>query len=146
MVRATERTVEIFHQGVRVASHPRVLGVNRYETLLDHRPPAHRAYLEWTPDRLLRWAVSIGPSTAELIQIRLTMRAHPEQSFRACLGILRLATRYGHDRLEAACRRALVCRIQHILEHASDRLDHEEVAPPTTGPTHAHVRGATYYA
>lgn len=152
MVRATERTVEIFHQGVRVASHPRILGVNRYTTLPDHRPPSHRAYLEWTPERMLRWAASIGPSTAALIQLRLHMRQHPEQSFRACLGILRLATRYGHDRLEAACRRALVSGIQHyrgikhILEHAYDRLDHEEVAPPTNGPAHAHVRGATYYA
>lgn len=151
MVRATERTVEIFHQGVRVASHPRARGVNRYETLSDHRPAAHRAYLEWTPERFLRWATTIGPSTTELIQIRLTTRAHPEQSFRACLGILRLATRYGHDRLEAACRRALVSGIhqyrgiKNILMHAYDRLDHEEASPPTPCPAHANVRGTTYY-
>lgn len=152
MVRATERTVELFHKGVRVASHPRVVGVNRYATIPDHRPPAHRAYLEWTPDRLHRWAASIGPATADLIQRRLTMRAYPEQSFRACLGILGLAKRYGPERLEAACRRALVSGlhqyrgIKSILEHAADRLDPEPASSPTHGPAHAHVRGATYYA
>lgn len=151
MVRATERTVEIFHKGVRVASHPRALGTHRYETIPEHRPPAHRAYLEWTPERLLRWAATIGPSTATLIQIRLQMRAHPEQSFRACLGILGLAKRYGHDRLEAACHRALGSGIhqyrgiKNILAHSYDRLDREQESAPTHCPAHANVRGTTYY-
>lgn len=75
MVRATERMVEIVHQGIRVASHPRALGINRSETVPDHRPPAHRAYLEWTPERVLRWAEDIDPAATDLIQRRLTMRA-----------------------------------------------------------------------
>lgn len=80
------------------------------------------------------------------------MRAYPEQSFRACLGILGLAKRYGPERLEAACRRALGSglyqyrSLKSILAHGYDRLEPEPVSALTSSPAHAHVRGATYYA
>ena len=151
MVRATENTVEIFHKGNRVASHRRSLRINWYETLDEHRPPAHRAYLQWSPERFLRWANKIGPATAELIQIRLDAKKHPEHSFRACLGILGLAKKFGDDRLEAACRRALACEIhfykgiKNILEHSYDRIDIDRSSLPSHCPAHTNVRGTTYY-
>jgi transposase len=150
MVRATANTVEVFHKGNRVASHCRSRRENWYATLDEHRPPAHRAHLEWSPERFLRWANKIGPAAAELIQIRLNSKTHPEHSFRACLGILGLTKKYGDVRLEAACRRALASGIhfykgiKNILDHSFDRLDLDRKTD-TTSPVHANVRGKTYY-
>lgn len=150
LVRATERTVEILHKGTRVASHSRPLGHRHYVTLADHRPPAHRAYLDWTPERFLRWAATIGPATAQVIERRLASREHPEQSFRGCLGILGLAKRYSAPRLEAACSRAVgfgitsYKGIKNILDHHYDRLDCAEPSQPVTA-AHKNVRGTPYY-
>jgi hypothetical protein len=107
--------------------------------------------LEWTPERFLRWAEKLGPATRELIRARLDAKQHPEQSFRACLGILGLAKRYSDARLEAACARALRSAIfsykgiQNILASSLDRLppDEEPNAIPTA--PHPNVRGKTYY-
>ena len=150
MVRATENTLEIFHKGNRVASHCRSRRVNWYETIAEHRPPAHRAHLDWSPERFLRWANQIGPAATSLIQLRLNAKKHPEHSFRACLGILGLAKKYGDARLEAACRRALASGIhfykgiKNILDHSFDRLEVDQKSDATT-PAHANVRGKTYY-
>jgi len=151
-LRATERTVEVFVRGKRVASHRRGSTTNRWHTLPEHRPPHHRAYLEWTPERFLRWAEKMGPATAALIQARLDAKEHPEQSFRACLGILGLAKRYSEVRLEAACARALRSGIfsykgiKNILESSFDRLAAEEApSQPELPLTHPNVRGKTYY-
>ncbi len=151
-LRATDRTVEVFVRGQRVASHRRAYTVNCWHTLPEHRPPQHRAYLEWTPERFLRWAEQMGPSTTALIQARLDAKQHPEQSFRTCLGILGLAKRYTEARLEAACARALRSGIssykgiKNILDSAFDRLPAE---PSPTQPelplTHPNLRGNTYY-
>jgi transposase len=119
-------------------------------TVSDHRPPAHRAYLSWTPERFLRWAQKIGPATAQVIERRLASREHPEQSFRGCLGILGLAKRYSDPRLEAACARAVgygitsYKGIKNILDHHYDRLDTAEPSRPATA-AHTNVRGTTYY-
>src|SRR2546428_3654087 len=69
-------------------------------------PKAHQRHLEWTPSRLIDWARTIGPQTAALVEAILADRPHPEQGYRSCLGILRLAKRYGPDRLEGADVRA----------------------------------------
>jgi transposase len=151
-LRATEHTVEVFVRGQRVASHRRAYTVNRWYTLDEHRPPPHRAYLEWTPERFLRWAQKMGPSTTALIRARLDAKDHPEQSFRACLGILGLAKRYTDTRLEAACTRALRSGIssykgiKNILDSAFDRLPAQESpSQPELPLTHTNVRGKTYY-
>lgn len=151
-IRATERTVEVFVRDKRVASHRRAYTQNRWYTLPEHRPPAHRAYLEWTPERFLRWAQKMGPATTALIQARLDANEHPEQSFRACLGILGLAKRYSEARLEAACARALRAGIfsykgiQNILKSSFDRLPAgEEPSQQPLPLTHANVRGKAYY-
>jgi transposase len=152
VVRAAEFTVEILHKGTRVASHRRSLGSRRLVTLDDHRPPNHKAYVGWSPERFLRWAQKIGPATAQVIHNRLTSREHPEQSFRSCLGVLTLAKRVGDARLEAACSRALRSglgswrHIKNILDHHFDQLE-LDLAPPAPSPTPAHenVRGTTYY-
>ena len=90
-------------------------------------PSAHRRYAEWTPARLMREAEKIGPATLALFEAIMRAKPHPEQGFRACLGILRLAKGYGVERLDAACRRGndIGARsygsIASILKHGLDR-------------------------
>ena len=152
-VRLTARTVEILHRGKRVAAHLRSDTTGRFTTDPGHRPKAHQRHLEWTPSRLVRWGSTIGPNTGTLVQQILESRPHPEQGYRACLGLIGLARRYGTDRLEAASRRALECRattyrsVKSILEHGLDRLPSEDQEIQLTLPAdHAHVRGPAYYS
>ena len=149
-VRATERTVEIFFKGKRTASHRRNHIPGRHTTLSEHMPPAHQAYQEWSPDRFTRWAETIGPHTTQLVQTLLASRKHPQQAYRSCLGILRLASRYGEERLEAACRRALPAGIhsykgvKNILDAKLDQVEPEEPTPVVL-TSHENIRGQTYY-
>ena len=90
--RITAKTVEIFHRGKLVAAHLRSLRRHRPSTVPEHMPSSHRRYRDWTHERILREAASIGDDTAALVEIILRSRPHPEQGFRSCIGILRLAT------------------------------------------------------
>lgn len=101
--RITDKTVEIFHRGKLVATHPRSLRPHRPTTTPEHMPSSHRRYRDWTHERILREANAVGYDTAALIEIILRSRPHPEQGFRSCIGILRLVTRYDAERLDAAC-------------------------------------------
>jgi len=149
-VRATQATVEVFFNNGRVASHARVKSPGRHTTVSEHMPPAHQKYLEWSPERLTHWAQKTGPHTAQLVQVLIESRHHPEQAYRSCLGLLRLGERYGQERLEAACRRALPAGIhsykgvKNILDAKLDQVEPEE--PPTVVPSdHENIRGQTYY-
>jgi transposase len=108
--RAAARTIELFHKGKRVASHPRSFVKYHYSTLPEHRPASHRAHLEWTPSRLISWGRSIGAHTAALIEHVIKSKPHPEQGYRSALGILRLAKKFGAPRLERACEKAFTIR------------------------------------
>jgi transposase len=148
--RFTASTVEVFFKGRRVAAHVRLTGRGRFATLVEHMPRAHRAHAEWTPSRLIGWAEHTGPATGRLAAGILARRPHPEQGYRACLGLMRLGREYGADRLEAACQRAERLRsyrfrtVEHILKHQQDRLPLGE-PPARPAFTHENLRGATYY-
>ena len=103
--RLTATTVEILHKGSRIATHARSELPHRHTTITEHMPSAHRRYAEWTPARMMTAAAKIGPSTIALVEAIMKAKPHPEQGFRACLGILRLEKSYGAQRLEAACHR-----------------------------------------
>ena len=103
----TRTAVQVFHRGERVASHARLSGHNRWATLGEHMPPAHSAVANRTPDWVRSQAAGVGVATAAYVERLLTGRDHIEQGVRSCLGILRLATRYPAEQLEAACVRAL---------------------------------------
>ena len=147
--RITAATVEMFHKGTRVASHARSQLRNRHTTIPEHMPSAHRRYAEWTPARMMREAAKIGPATVALVEAIMRAKPHPEQGFRACLGILRLAKSYGPSALEAACRRGNDIGATHLR---LDRID--PASTGSTGPTrntkppdghavqHANIRGA----
>jgi transposase len=150
-VRLSAHTVECFHKGQRVASHIRSHLKGRHTTVAEHMPKAHREYAAWTPQRLVRWAEQTGVATAGVVAHILAHRPHPQQGFRSCLGILRLAERYGPARLEAACRRALrlgACRyksIESILQRGLDRQDPPEQQELALPAAHDHLRGPDYY-
>jgi hypothetical protein len=111
-------------------------------------PPAHQAYQEWTPERFALGR-NIGLTTA-LIQAILASRQHPQQAYRSCLGVLRLSSRYGPERLEAACRRALPAGlhsykgVKNILEAQLDAVAVEEPAAEVPA-AHENIRGPDYY-
>jgi transposase len=149
--RITAHTVELFRKGERVAVHLRGAGRGRHTTLAEHMPSSHRRYAEWTIERIGREAAAIGPSTAKLAELILESRPHPEQGYRACLGILRLARQYGTDRLEAACDRGLDIgarsygSIQSILKHGLDRRPPRSARQGELLPAHPNIRGSRYY-
>jgi transposase len=150
-VRLSSRTVEIFHSGRRVAAHIRSHRVGGFTTIPEHRPKAHQKHLEWSPSRLIRWAETVGASTGTLVERILESRPHPEQGYRACLGLMGLAKRYSPERLEAACFRALRSgahsyrSVKSILGHGLDRVPLEEQAELSLPTDHENVRGAAYY-
>jgi transposase len=149
-VRSTPATVEIFHEGTRVASHVRARKPHTAVTHNEHRPKAHQAHLQWPPSRLVAWSQTVGPFTAQLFQQILDRYPHPEMGYRSCLGLLRLGEKYGPKRLEAACERALISgaasykSVKSILEHC---LDSQPLVSAESGPGtgHDNIRGAGYY-
>lgn len=151
-VRMSAFTVEIYFRSQRVASHRRSYERGRHTTDPSHMPIAHQKHLEWTPSRLVRWGKKIGHHTGQLVEAILAERPHPEQGYRSCLGILRLARQYGADRLEAACKRALAIRsrsyrdVSSILKNGLDRVPF--IVPAQSGPrvVHENIRGSKYYA
>ncbi len=151
-VRLSATTVEVFHRGRRVASHLRSAMRGRYTTAPEHMPEAHRRHLEWTPGRIVRWAEETGPKTASLVKAVMEGRPHPEQGYRSCLGIMRLGRRFGDDRLEAACTRALAVSalsyrsVESILKTGLDRQPLPEATTVAVARTHEFVRGPHYYS
>jgi len=149
-VRLTPQTVEVFLKGERIAAHRRGSPNHGHTTLAEHMPSSHRRYADWTIQRIRRAAASIGPATAALCELILERRPHPEQGFRACLGIVRLARPFGVARLEAAATRAIeigtltYASVRSILDHKLDRAP-----PPPPGDDvpllHANIRGSRYY-
>jgi transposase len=150
-VRLTSTTVEVLHKNHRVAAHPRSCLKGRHTSSAEHMPKSHRKYLEWTPSRIIRWAGQNGPHTRDLVAAIMENRKHPEQGFRSCLGIMRLAKRYTPERLEAACARALVLKaysyksVESILKQGLDRQQLPESLSSEKPVLHYNIRGREYY-
>jgi len=155
-VKYTSRVVECYFKGRLVAAHARS-HVRGAQTTDDHHlSDAHRKHKEWSPSRLLSWGESIGIGTHNAVQWHLDNRPHPEQGYRACLGLLNLAKVYGEQRLEAACRRALsmgaepkryriVAILKAKLDQHPDLFEDADVEAPATPVTHENLRGAAYF-
>jgi len=149
-VRLTDKTVELFKAGQRVAAHVRSYQPGLFTTLDEHRPKSHQKYLQWTPGRMIEWAGKIGPECAKLVEKILQDRPHPEMGFRSCLGIIRLGKAVGNARLEAACRRALhfgTCSYASINSILQKHLETQplEQELPLPSPIHENLRGGPYY-
>lgn len=153
MIYASDALLRVFHQGKQVAAHPRSHQQGQQTTDNQHMAKAHRKHHTWSPDRLLAWAVQIGPCTQTVAQYQLDKRCHPEHGYRTCLGLIKLSKQYSKDRLEAACQRARSIggmnykSIASILSKSLDKVPLEGATPEISVLPQAHdnVRGAHYY-
>ena len=146
-IRATLNTVEIFLKGNRIASHTRSFNKGSRSTLDEHRPKSHQEYGAWPPERMIKWAATIGPEAKCLIEQILQKQEHPEQGYRSCFGILRLSKSFGNERLNAACGRALAINahsyksVNSILKTGLDKRPLPE-KPRQLTLVHGNIRGA----
>jgi transposase len=118
-------------------------------------PLNHQHRSEWTPERIVSWAGKTGVETARFVETLMAARQHPQQGFKACLGILRFEKSYGKERLEAACKRACALgtysykSIESILKNNLESKplpgDSLNSALKTTSVSHEYVRGQDYY-
>lgn len=153
-VRITRQMVEVFYNGLRIASHPRLRGYpGQYRTVEEHMPQKHRKIAEWSTERFTSWAQTMGPNIAEVIRSVLAGCKVEQQGYRTCMGILKMSDKYGVERLETACARAL-SYTQHptyrnlcaILKSGQDKLSSPNaVKNSKNSECHGFIRGAKYY-
>ena len=94
-IRVTDKTIEIFYNHTRIASHPRLHGrKGQYATIVEHMPEDHQKYLEWNGNRFRQWAERIGINTYKVVDAILTSKAVEQQTYRSCMGLLKLADKY----------------------------------------------------
>lgn len=150
-VRYTQNTIEIFNNGRRIASHKRSYAKGQYTTLTEHMPRKHQEYAKWTPVRIINWANTNGKYTGILVKKIIESKAHPEQGYRACLGVIRLGKSYGEGRLEAACKRAVYLEaysyknVESILKNNLDQQPLPIEPIYQLNLTHEYVRGKEYF-
>ena len=149
--RLTACGVEIFHKGERIAVHLRASGNRKHTTVPEHMPSSHRRYAGWTIEHIREDARKIGPATAALCEQILEGRPHPEQGYRACLGIVRLVGSFGAARVEAAAERAIEIgartygSVKSILDARLDRRPAPKRPADTAPILHPNIRGPRYY-
>ncbi len=145
--------VEIYLDAIRIACYRRNYNRNGHTTLEEHMPPEHKHYKRmkgWSREYFIEKAAAIGPHAVAAISKILTQRNFIEQTYNSCLGVLRLGEKYGNDRLEAACQRAMAgykvtyTVIKNILERNLDKASLQ--TDLFIGiPTHENIRGAEFY-
>ena len=152
-VRVTDTTIEIFYNHNRIASHRRLYGrKGQYSTVTEHMPEDHQKYLEWNGDRFRKWAERIGINTYTVVNAILTSKRVEQQTYRSCMGLLKLTDKYSEALLEAACKKALTYTsspsyksIKNILVTGSVKTEPESSGSKTTHKAHGITRGADYY-
>ena len=150
-VRITQSAVEIFSKSVRVASHQRCQRNGQYKTISEHMPSSHQAQASWTPERILKWAETIGRSTQVVCEAIMATRYYPEHGFNQCRGIFHLASKvYTPERVEAACERAIAIHsptYRSVVSILKNGLEMSPLSPPTPPPSidHRNIRGTLYY-
>ncbi len=142
--------VEIYSNNRRIAAHRRDRTRGGYSTNKDHMPSAHRYYAEWNPQRITSWAAKVGPNVKKLVECVLLSKSYPEQGYRSSIGIINLAKKYGQERVDKACTRALCFKlynyraVKNILDKGLEALE-EEKTDEAGLPFHENIRGAQYY-
>ncbi len=153
-IRVTKTTVEVFYHGSRVASHRR-LQTRQRDPLVkrEHMPPEHQKYLTYNADEFSRWAMSVGPMTEKVADHFLKSGKAAEQGYKACASLSKLEQRYGKQRLEAACGKALAYStapslrtIASILKNGLDKPDKaESQTAQSKANSYGITRGAAYF-
>lgn len=153
-VRMTRNVIEVFFNNMRICSHRRLHGQQgQYSTVEEHMPDNHKKFIQWNGNRFISWAQSVGPHTAITVQAILASHKVEQQGYRSCMALLKLADKYGVNRLEDACAKALSYTprpnyrsIKTILMTGQDRVAVQETQTPSIpSESHGFVRGAAYY-
>ena len=153
-IRVTKCVVEVYYNNLRICSHPRLRGKEgQYHTIPEHMPEKHKMYADWNAERFVSWAASIGEHTKAVITAILQYHKIEQQSYRACMGILKLGDKYGVNRLESACTKALSFtpnpsyrNVDSILKSGQDKLAAPKEDTPTgINENFGFTRGADYY-
>lgn len=153
-LRLTKQLVEVFYRENRVAVHTRERSALREPVVKpEHMTLEHRKYLNYNENDFILWAESVGDNAKKVVRHFLTSGKEPEQGFKACASMTRLAERYGIVRLEDACQYLLsftaapsIRTLSTILKNGQERSignsDSEK-----TGHTDQHgiTRGADYF-
>ena len=155
-VRITDTTVEIFYNHNRIASHRRLHGRSgQYSTVTEHMPQEHQKYLEWNGDRFRKWADSIGINTSKVVDAILTSGRVEQQSYRSCMGLLKLAEKYSPEKLEQVCAKALsysakpsyksIKNLLAAMKDSPDDISNASKESQAAEKPHGITRGARYY-
>ena len=154
VLRLTKQAVEVFYRGSRAAIHLRSQTVQREPIVKpEHMPQEHRKYLNYTAEAFTEWAVSIGENTSSVVRYFLSIGKEPEQGFKFCASMTKLAERYGVQRLEKACGRLLaftsspsIRTLTSILKNGQDKVSMPEEKQNEKGTAHHGItRGAAYF-
>ena len=145
---AKPRTIEMYFQSKRVASHPRSYRYG-FTTQPEHMPTQHQKHHKVSEGSLMNWAKDIGDDVLVWVKAQLKRKAHPQQAFRVCLGALQLTNQYSPERVNNACliaNRHQLCRLQQLKEILSsnqDKLltDTSNEPTPTLPQAHENIRG-----
>ena len=148
-----QHTVECYFEGERIAMHLYSNIAGQQSTIAHHMPKRHRIHTEQSKERYLRWATQIGVCTQIVVKRIFDEKPHPEQAYRSCLGILKLAKRYGDSRLEQACAYGVhqgAYGRKSVLSILENNLDQGTKSPASRnvnlhGLTHDNIRGSQYY-
>ena len=147
-----EQNVEIYIGFQRIATHRRSFH-GGYTTHAEHMPEHHLRYKEmqgWNAEYFISTASKIGPCSQEAIRKILASKEFVEQTYKACIGLKKLSEIYGHDRFEAACKRALSGSrinygiIKNILKNNLDKLQTQQMKIFEI-PVHENIRGPQFY-
>lgn len=147
--------IAIYSHSQRVASHARSYRQGAHTTCVEHMPRAHQAMQDWSPERFLAWADDIGAETRAVVNHLLQEKRHQEQSYRRILALLGNAKKYGRERLNKACGRALLINsptrssVESILKRGLDlvpaEVQQEPVQVELSLDHHENLRGEDYY-
>ena len=154
-IRAAENSIEVFYHGDRIASHVRKMYAPEPIYLPEHMPENHRKFLEYNTESFLDWVKSMGHSTHLVIKHFLFMHKVEQQGYKSCASLMKLADRYGTDRLENACAKALsytpnpsLKNISTILKNGQDKVVLTSESARVSNKEslkYGITRGASYY-
>lgn len=149
----SDKTVDIYYEGKKVATHPKTSQRGKYITQSEHMASSHRKYLEWNPGKILNWGQTIGKNTVKLLDTIMRRRPHPEMGFKSCLGILKLYKKYLEldnwdeqrlDQISLSATQYHKYRVDDIKQLLKDNKYNEELT--TNILNHQFVRGSNYYS
>lgn len=148
---ASDQLIEVYFHNQRIATHVRKFYPGM-TTEPGHMPEKHAHHQQWTPGRLMNWAQSIGPEVLKWVKAQLQRKAHPEQAYRVCLGLLSLSRTYPAERLNQACAIAnqeSLFKLKNVKAILQSNLDKLPVSSPVQlsllPQDHANIRGAASF-